>query len=97
MGISLQFVHLKVLSSPMRVPLHTCKALLNSTSDIPSLGPAQLSRMIVGLKIFNNAKIEHCPQRAIVSLGSSVCRVSMNAIETAKFLFAGVAAGRPID
>jgi hypothetical protein len=76
--------------------IRTCKALLNSISDIPSLGPASFSRIIVGLRIFNSAKIEHLPQRAIVSPEQSVCRVSMSAIETASFLFTGDAAGRPM-
>ncbi len=70
--------------------------MFNSTSDIPSLGPALFSRIIAGRRIFNNAKIEHLPQRAIVSLVLSVFLVSMSAIATANFLFAGDDVGRPM-
>jgi hypothetical protein len=81
----------------LQLDLLTCNALLNSTSEIPSLSPELLFRMMLGHSTFNSAYIEHWPLRATVLDGLSVLRVTMTAMSKASFLFASDAAGRPIS
>ena len=75
---------------------YTCKALLNSTSDIPSLGLSLESRTTDGITVLSRLYMEQTPHRAIVQLCISVGQVTRFAKSTAKRLLASETAGRPI-
>ena len=75
---------------------YACNTLLNSISDIPSLGPVFPSRAMPGLADFKMAYNEHLPHRAMVPLRNSALLVSRLAKATANCLLTCDAAGRPI-